>query len=307
MNQSKFTQESDFRQERDFGAKIGATFEFLGAHWRPLGKCLLYFVLPPALLTGVALGVFQNQSLDLISQNANSSLEYLLNFYQAGGTAYWLGLLASLASYVMLAATVNGYVLVRLALAPEQPVLPDLVWDQVRPLAPRLLLTSLVVVLLTLLGYVLLLLPGLYLSVALSLVWVVQAFEKQDVITTIKRNLLLIRGKWWSTLGLLLVMLLLVSVVGIIFQLPLFAATFSKMLHWSWLESDVLVVISTVFASVGRMILYTPVFVALLFQYFNLVERKEGVGLRSLVASLGTAPAPAVYNQAYRPDDDGEY
>jgi len=82
---------------------------------------------------------------------------------------------------------------------------------------------------------------------------------------------------------------------------------FGKMLHWSWLESDVLVVISTVFASVGRMVLYMPVFVALLFQYFNLVERKEGVGLRSLVASLGTAPAPVPYNQAYRPNDDGGY
>jgi hypothetical protein len=307
--QAKFTRESDFRQERDFGTKIGATFEFLGAHWRPLGKCMLYFVLPPAFLMGVALGIFQNTSFNLMSQNGGNpadQLAHMQDFYRFGA-AYWLAILASLASYVMLAATVCGYVLVRLALPPEQAVTPRLAWDQVRFLAPRLLLTTLVVLLLTALGGVLLLVPGIYLSVALSLAWVVQAFEGQGVMAAISRNLALVRGKWWATLGLILVMSLLVGLLGMIFQLPLYVAAVGKILHWSWVNSDVLVVVSTIFSSVGRMILYTPLCVALLFQYFNLVERKEGVGLRTLVNSLGTSPAPVAYNQAYRPDDDGEY
>ena len=37
-----------------------------GAHWRPLGKCLVYFVLPLALVMGVALGVAQSQIFDTV-------------------------------------------------------------------------------------------------------------------------------------------------------------------------------------------------------------------------------------------------
>ncbi|RZK62488.1 MAG: hypothetical protein EOO59_02430, partial [Hymenobacter sp.] len=55
-----FTTPADFWQERDFGAKISAIFEFLGAHWRRLGKCLVYFVLPVTLLMGIGLGLMTN-------------------------------------------------------------------------------------------------------------------------------------------------------------------------------------------------------------------------------------------------------
>ena len=34
----KFTQEADLRRERDFGAKVAATFEFVVAQFRPLFK-----------------------------------------------------------------------------------------------------------------------------------------------------------------------------------------------------------------------------------------------------------------------------
>jgi hypothetical protein len=55
-----YTSPADFWQVRDFGAKISACFEFIGAHWRPLGKCLVYFVLPGALLLGIGMGLFTN-------------------------------------------------------------------------------------------------------------------------------------------------------------------------------------------------------------------------------------------------------
>ena len=59
-----FTTPANFWQERDFGAKISATFEFIGAHWRTLGKCLVYFVLPFTLLMGIGLGFFTNSMFD---------------------------------------------------------------------------------------------------------------------------------------------------------------------------------------------------------------------------------------------------
>ncbi|MBC8083034.1 MAG: hypothetical protein H7Z21_07460 [Hymenobacter sp.] len=305
----KFTREADFRQERDFGAKVGATFEFLAAHWRPLGKCVLYFVVPPALLMGVAMGLAQTQVLGLPGKSPVTQAEQLarLGNLSSLGATYWLGLLAMLISYVLLGATVYGYVRVQLALPLGQDVTPRLVWEQVRRLAPRLLLSTFVVSVLCVLGCALLLVPGIYLGVALSMVWVIQVFESQGLSTTLSRNLTLVRGKWWSTLGLTFVMSLVIGMLGLVLQLPQYVAMFGKVLHWSWLGSDVLLLVSNILSSVGQMVLYTPLLVALMFQYFNLVERKEGLGLRSLVDSLGNGPAPVAHNAAYRPDDEGEY
>ncbi|MBD2714836.1 hypothetical protein KBK19_07300 [Microvirga sp. STR05] len=309
--QAKFTRESDFRLERDFGAKIGATFEFLGAHWRPLGKCLLYFVLPLTLVMGVAVGISQSQmwgQLDQASATASPADRFSqLSQFNGFGTSYWLGMLAMLLSYVVLGATVYSYVRVRMALEPTQEVTPQLVWQEIRRHSPRMLLSTVLVIIISLIGFVLLFIPGIYLGVALSLVWAIQVFEDQGSDSSIRRSLNLMSGKWWSTFGLTFVMSLIIGLLGAILQVPQYVAIIGKVMHWSWLGSDALMLAANIVASVARMLLYTPLLLAIMFQYFNLVERKEGVGLRTLVDSLGTGPAPVAHNHAFRPDEEGEY
>lgn len=46
-------------------------------------------------------------------------------------------------------------------------------------------------------------------------------------------------------------------------------------------------IISTVISTVGTVLLYSLSALAMAFQYFNLVERKEGVGLLEEVDKLG--------------------
>ena len=66
--QNTFTKPADFWQQRDFGKKISATFEFIGAHWRPLGQVLLYLVVPVALVQGILNMVLQSQLLGTLRQ-----------------------------------------------------------------------------------------------------------------------------------------------------------------------------------------------------------------------------------------------
>jgi hypothetical protein len=305
--QSKFTKESDFRQERDFGSKVSASFEFVSAHWQPLSRCLIYFVLPAALLMGIFLGIAQANALRMITEGASSASTTFGRLSNQFGAFQWLGMLASLVSYALLAATVYGYVNVRMELPPEQEVTPALVGEQVKRDAPRMIVSGLVSVVLIGLGFILLAIPGIYLSVAVSLIWAIQSFERKGVGSAISRNISLIRGKWWSTLGLALVMSILVALMGMVFQLPQLVPYVGKLLGWEWTSSSLLLIAGNIVASAGQVLLYTLLLVALMFQYFNLIERKEGVGLRSLVDSLGNGPAPVAHNHAYRPDDEGEY
>lgn len=307
--QLKFTKEEDFRQERDFGAKIGATFEFIGAHWRPLGKCLAYFVIPAALLMGLAMGVSQSHVLGSMQHpDTISSAERIRSFNSnIFSVYYWLGILSSFISYLLLGATVYSYVLLRLSLPAEQEVTPRLVGEQISRFAARLLLSGIAMGILIALGSVLLVVPGMYLAIGLSFVWAVQVLENNSVSQGLSRSLYLVKGYWWSTFGLLFVMSIILGLLAMIFQVPYLLTFVGKLLHWSFVSSDVLMVASTMLASVGQMLLYSMLFIALLFQYFNLVEKKEGLGMRNLVASLGSGRAPVAYNSTFRPDDEGEY
>lgn len=305
--QVKFTKESDFRQERDFGAKISASFEFVAAHWQPLSRCLIYFVLPAALLMGILLGLAQTNTLRILSEGSTSSTGPLSRLSNQFGGFQLLGLLTTLISYALLSATVYGYVNVRMTLPPEQEVTPALVGEWVKRDAPRMAVSGLVVVVFIGLGFILLAIPGIYLSIALSMIWAIQSFERKGMGSAINRNISLVRGKWWSTFGLSLIVSILVALIGMVFQIPQLVPYAGKLLGWEWANSSLLLIAGNIVAAAGQVMVYTLLLVALMFQYFNLVERKEGIGLRSMVDSLGSSPAPVAHNHAYRPDDEGEY
>ncbi|MBC6990438.1 hypothetical protein [Hymenobacter sp. BT491] len=300
--QSKFTQEADFRQERDFGMKISATFEFLAAHARPLGKAVVYIVLPVALVTGISLGLAQASVFNRALTQPNR------DFSAFGaiptGLGYFVGLAGLLLTYVLLAATVYGYVLLRMESSVQEEVTPRMVWQKVRGTAPWMLLSLVGVSILLGIAFVLLFVPGIYLAVPLSLFMVVMVMEGGSFDRTLRRCLSLISGKWWSTLGLIFVMTLIQSFLNIIFQIPQYLVLAAKVMHWP--VSDIAMMITQSIATVGASLLYIPTIVALMFQYFNLVERKEGIGLRALVDSIGQKPA-VVEDYAYRPDEEGEY
>jgi hypothetical protein len=330
--QAKFTRESDFRQERDFGAKIGATFEFLGAHWRPLGKCLAYFVLPVTLVLGVGLGLMTNGMWNMASQaqsaqSGNIAQQYDDTFSFAASSMGGLGvaMLGGLASFIMLMSTVYTYV--RLLLAKETASLPtpSEVWVEIKHTLGRMLLAFALLIgiylaLAVVFGLlaaglgafvfllIFLLFPALvYISVPFSLYFPVLLLEQSSIMGAWRRCFYLVRGHWWSTLGLLLVAGLIQSTMTILFVLPQYAVMIGKMLKIPGLDSDALGIAAQCLYAAGTVLTYPVSLLALVFQYFNLVEQKEGLGLRTLVDSIGTGPAPVAHDQAYRPDDDGEY
>ncbi|AII52991.1 hypothetical protein [Hymenobacter sp. APR13] len=326
--QAKFTREADFRQERDFGAKIGATFEFLGAHWRPLGKCLLYFVLPVSLVMGIGLGLVMNNMFNLMGK-MQSNPQAMRDPSDMFGASYFSGMglvmIGSMLSFVAVMSTVYSYVRLLLTTEPQAPPTPAQVWHLMKQRIGRILLSFALfmglylafvgvfvglIAVLQKMSFVLMLVlfPALmYVGVPLMLYFPVLLLEEGGVLAALRRCFVLARGKWWSTLGLVVVAGMIQGMLTILFALPQYAVMFGKMLKVPVLGSDVVGMAAQCLYVAGAMLTYPVLLLALAFQYFNLVERKEGVGLRNLVDSLGTGPAPVAYSHAHRPDDEGEY
>jgi hypothetical protein len=335
-----YTSPADFWRERDFGAKISATFEFIGAHWRPLGKCLLYFVLPGALLMGIGLGLFTNSLYNqaghaVATQNAaiaQGGPRALFGLYNFGGMA--VGFLGSMLSFLLLVGTVYGYVRARLHLPAATPITPAVVWAESKGrLGRTLLIVGLVMAVYLILAFGFSLLIAIsanrsglnsvaavmlgflvfgtlatYLAIVLSLFFPVLWLEDSGVFATVGRCFQLIKGHWWATFGLLAVVSMIQGMLLIVFVIPQYAVMIGKMMHVPGLDSDVLGLVAQCIYAVGIMFTYAIPLLALAFQYFHLAEQKEGWGLRLLVEALGQPQAiPVVQSGHYRPHDEGEY
>lgn len=315
--QNRFTQPADFWQQRDFGKKISATFEFIGAHWRPLGQVLLYLAVPVALVQGIIGAALQSQFLGTIQHGAagQSAGGYLSGRFAMYGTMfqsplYLLNNLLGGILHAVLILSVYGYLL--RCVYPTQagaPVTVADVWEVVKRQFVSTFFSLYGIWVLIILGFLVLLVPGIYLSVVLSLFFAVKVLEDTGFGTTISRCVNLASGKWWSTFGLLFIMVLIIyfmfASVGIV--AALFGGIRSLLLSSGTLPPSFLVVLGA-FSGLLSLLLYPPVLLAMAFQYFNLVELKEGVGLRLLVDKLGQADTQSEAHSSYfQPDEEGSY
>ena len=291
-------------QQRDFGTKINATFQYITQNFKSLGLALLYIVGPLALLTGIASGIVQSNMLAIVGPASKAdptdpfaALRMLQNIFSP---AYWVALVFGL----LTALAVNLVTYAHMKLYAEKNGADSTVgevWQATQPLIGRGLIITMLGTIITVVAMAFFVIPGIYVAVVLSLSLAVTTFEGTDFGQTWNRCFKLIRDKWWSTFGLLIVMAIVSFILGLIFNIPagvvgfLAAAKLLPSAPTFWLT------LTTIISSVGGTILRSLICVALAFQYTNLVERQEGRGLISAIDSIGTAPTKL------RREDEGDY
>ncbi len=322
---STFTDELDFRQERDFGQKITATFEFIGGHFRPLARVLLYLVVPAALLRSIAAGFSGllpgTNALNANADNGVWAMQRDLYAAYLVQPAAWANLVLSTVFSTLLIVAVYGYVRCCLerSTAPVPAALPGLpppgitptdVWAVVQRQFVGCYFALWGVGALVLVGMFVLFVPGLYLSVALSIFFAVKVMEDTGFGTTLSRSFKLMKGQWWQTFGLLLAVFLILYMLVLALGLATvaFSGIFTGLLHLDFANSPVLAVAFTSLNSLAQLLLYPILLLLLGFQYFSLVEMNDGVGLERLVNRIGQLPTTvSVRNETYQADEEGEY
>lgn len=282
------TPRTSFREERDFGQVINATFTFLRQHFRPLGKALLFIVGPFALTAAFFSGLHQSRAMTLAAGTPEGVLnmaDYSI-FQQVTSLHYLIGAFFGFLSFTLLYLTVYAYLVEHMD-TDEDPVEVGQVWSRVKEFLLPGFYSLFGVVLLVLLGSVLLILPGIYVAVVLSVFYIVMVREDSGFLETVERCFALVKGHWWSTFGLLLVVFLIQGLIGFVFMIPTIVIGALMGLQVVGPESEWLVVAATSFTSVASIFLYTFSALAAAFQYFNLVEIKDGVGLLEQVDQIG--------------------
>lgn len=291
-------------QQRDFGNKINATVQYIVQNIRSLGMSLLYIVGPVALVAGIATGVMQSDMLRFMNESGNADNRNPLAMFQLMSNflsptfwlAFLLGLLANIAVILTTYAHMKVYDRTRSTVISVTDV-----WVEVQPMIGRAILISILNSIIIGIGFMFLFIPGLYVAVVLSLSLAVTAFEGTDFGATWDRCFRLIRDKWWSTFGLILVMGLIVGLVGLVFAVPTTVLAFMTSAKILPNISLIWLIIGNIINMVGRTLLNVVLYTAIGFQYTNLVERQEGRGLLSAIDTIGTSPTQP------RATDEGSY
>lgn len=146
-----------------------------------------------------------------------------------------------------------------------------------------------------------LIIPAIYLAVAFSVALPVLLVERIGGFKALSRSFQLTKGRWWPTLGTLLVAAILVAIVQFVIGFVI-GIVLGVVFHGSSGSPVLLVILGRMFDGIGRMI-SIPFFAACVTViYYDLRVRKEGYDLQLLAEGIGrSGPASAAAPAAATP------
>lgn len=311
----------DFKKERNFSQKLNVTFEFLSQNFKPIGKNLLLIAGPFALLTGICYSIYQTYTFGAAMQAGTGAIGtgpgpenlVLLGAATIGMVFFSFISLTLVVAIVM--RHIQQYVKEGHCHIDRKEVWRNLGRDFFRVLGTSIsiflalmiatgaFIVPMVVlsqgnpnpVLIAIMG-LLLFFSVLIVVPAFTLLYPIRSMERKNIFSAFDRMFKLLSGKWLSTAGLVIVVVIIQSVMSIVFAVPMYIMMFMQVMHMQGGEGaaespgvvyEVLFSLSSGISMLGSFALYSIMFIAITFQYFNLVERKEASGLLERLESFG--------------------
>lgn len=271
----------NFRKQRDIGEILNATFQFVRTEFKLLFKALLLYAGPFLLFAGIAGAYYQKDMLDF-----SSSASIFGNVFSS---TYFLLLLLTFLSNIMLAATVYSYIKLYIERGHGSFTIDD-VWDGIKSNFIMLTGTSFLVAIITALGILLLIIPGIWIGVILSIILILRVMEDIPFGEAFTRCMNLVRDNWWVTFLVLFIIWIITGMASYVFTIPqmivMFMVGFGEINSTGSGGFQTLFIIVNIIATVGSTLLYVIPLITIALQYFSLVEQKDNPFLRDRINQI---------------------
>ena len=289
----------DLQRERTFSEKINATFQYITANLGSLFRCLLYISGPLLLLGAISVGVLTS---GVSGSWGGLSWASVLSFF-----AYFF---AFMVVPLVLSAHMKVYERENGGPVETGAVLVE-VWASVGTtlLVNIILFIMMMFVILVstmLVGFavaafrllnpwvasvmsLLFVVPVYAVAAILSLTTPIIVFERGGVGHTIGRCFSLVGGKVLSTIGLVAVMGGVVYNLLLLLFIPYIAVLAIKPLVGYFELPTFVTILFASFSVLAFSVVGSIIIIAVNFQYFNLLERREHPGLIARIATIGMA------------------
>lgn len=306
------------RRSRDFGAMVSLVFDFLRTNFRSYFRALVVIVGPAALLAGLGQGMYMKRVMEAIGKAAvlDDGNEISALFASMSVPLVLVIVFSVIASVFLIALTVE-YVRMYMERSSREIGIDEL-WPAVRRDFWNVLGT--IVVLTVLIGLVfgaliglaaltrsawiiglvipLLMLGAVYLIIPLCFVIPVRLFEGRGIFAAARRSIDLTKGRWWFTFWFFVVISIIMGFLSVVTSLPMqiviqLGAVAGATAEQALDTYSVPVIIAGTISGALTILLSAVTTVAMVLQYFNLVERRDGTGVIDRIAEIGTQPNPA--------------
>ena len=283
----------EFKKERDLGAIISDTFKFIRENWKEYFLTVLKIVGPVLAVALTVLVFYMFTMSDLftntsnIQNNPGSFLGTLFSWIFGLIFVYiLLYTLLSMASLYYIKSYINNH-----GNANFSEIKTNILQNVWKFIGLGFLIT-----LVTIVGMVFCYIPGIYLGTVLSLATSIMVFEEKSIGDTFSHAFTLIKGEWWNTFGVLIVVWLLLVVLGQAFSIPAFIYQMIKMGTMVGSEDptavfsifkDPIYLVLNILSYVFQFILYSIPLISTVFVYYDLNEQKNLTGTFEKIDNIG--------------------
>src|SRR5260221_3663181 len=273
----------ELRRLRDFGQIITDSFTFLKENFKPLFIYLLitcgFFI-----VLGTITSVFAYMKM-------TSVFSFNLNSYdaQAYSLSYILSIVINGFILILTQAFIHlitiCYVSVYVQKNNPQPELAE-VWGYFKYYFFRILGSSILLIILSAIGFLLCIIPGIYLMPVFYLIIPIIVIENASFSYAFNKSFRLIKDNWWLVFGVIFITSLIVGVAASFVSIPISVITIgSKFLSLKSYTLPLLIIFS--FLRNILMLAYALPAIAICLCYFNLAEQKDATGLLDRIEKLG--------------------
>jgi heme/copper-type cytochrome/quinol oxidase subunit 2 len=278
------------RQSRDFGNIITDTFTYVRDHFKTLGKGLLLFSLPVILLSGILLGSGFGSSLAIDAADPASAGPEDIRQLAGIGFKFLAGILLLMVTFIVIIVIVFKHMqLIDSGYEDDEIEMNDLLGDFARNFFG---LTGLIIVIAvaTTIGFIFLIIPGLYVSVKLSLAPAIFIVEQESFFDALSKSWRVTEDNWWFTFGVSIVMSIIVNIVSNVAIVPFYFIMIIFSISSGNTGTEMFTTLFSVFYGLTMIIvglLYCFPIISQGYVYFTLNERQSGDSLMSRIETIG--------------------
>ena len=288
----------NFKKERDFGSIISDTFTFIRYEYKAIFRLYLKHVGWALLLVLATSAYYQYDSLRLSDDFSSSGgfNEYMINFLLQTSVSLLLLIVSSIVYSALSFTTINS--IIKSYVTHEGEIKEDEVGKFVNQFFSTSLVGMLIFVVLVSIGIALCILPGIYLAVPLILLFPIIVFQEKTISEAFTECFQLIKQNWWISFATLIVVSILISLIGGLFQIPIIVISGLEALTsieegangtgTQNLASNWLYMLLYILASLAQYILGLVTLISVAFIYFNLNEYHNNTGTLEDIDSIGS-------------------
>lgn len=270
----------EFEKERDFSDVLNATFEFIRQEFLPLLKVLAIYTSVPTIILGIIQSFY-------VKGNINSILSSIVNKQSVNDSEIitwlpWL-MLASAISYIFILGITLEY-MNQYHQKGRGQFTPQEIWNGFLQNLGSIIGLNFISGLALILAMVMLIIPGIWLSMVIMLMCPILVFEKASIGQSWSRAFFLIKSNWWKTFGIIIVISIIQSILSSILSIP--AMIYGIILGIKGLDGSIqeignnpVVISFSIVSSLVTAWLNVLTILACGFHYFSLREKKENNSL----------------------------